>query len=233
MAVAAPVQADGAKSEDERSAMAGRFALTCTPEVLGRHFDLGTVDPFPPRPKILPMQPILVVLAGSEGRVEVWREGRHAQLARWGLTPSWFRSEETPPAMFAARAETVAEKSAFRGALRHRRCLIPATAFYRKRQTGASSGTLVEITLADTPVFAIAGLFEPYMAHDGSEIDTAAILTAPAGPTLTGLGDRMPVIVDPADYGRWLDCRAHGPGDVADILDAPVPGRLSFDSAGG
>ncbi|MCQ0988387.1 SOS response-associated peptidase [Jiella marina] len=211
--------------------MAGRFALTCSPEVLAEHFGLKEIDPFPPRPRILPTQPILVVLAGSEGRVEVWREGRHAQLARWGLTPSWYRGEDTPPVMFAARAETVAEKNAFRGALRHRRCLVPATAFHRKRQAGEGAGKLLEISLAGAQVFAIAGLFEPYMAGDGSEIDTAAILTAPAGPELHGLGERRPVIVDPGDYERWLDCRTNGPDDIGDILDAPIAGRLSFAAA--
>ncbi|NDW06651.1 SOS response-associated peptidase [Jiella pacifica] len=198
--------------------MPGRFALTATPETVARCFGLQRIDDFPPRPAILPTQPIMVVLGGREERAEAFADGPAAQLVRWGLIPGWFKASGRLPAMFNAPAETAAGNPAFRGAMRHRRCLVPATAFYRR--TGGKSRTepLSRFTLEDLPVFAMAGLMEPYMAADGSEIDTAAILTAHALASDVGQVDRLPVIVRPADFGRWLDCRGNGPGDVADLL---------------
>ena len=67
----------------------------------------------------------------------------------------------------------------------------------------------------------MAGLMETYLAPDGSEIDTAALLTAPAQATDRAVVDRLPVVIGPEDFGRWLDCRGYGPGDIADLLAAP------------
>mgnify|MGYP003646759180 CR=1 FL=1 len=198
--------------------MPGRFALTASPQTVARCFGLPAIDDFPPRPAILPTQPIMVVLGGRSERAEAFAEGPAAQLVRWGLIPGWFKASERLPALFNASAETVADNPAFRGALRHRRCLVPATAFYRRTGGKSRTGPLSCFTLEDLPVFAMAGLMEPYMAPDGSEIDTAAILTAPAGPQDDGLVDRLPVIVQPKDFGRWLDCRGEAPADVADLL---------------
>lgn len=198
--------------------MPGRFALTAKPEDVARGFGLAAIDAFPPRPLILPTQPVMVVLAGTEGRVEAFAEGPSAQLVRWGLIPGWFKADGRLPAMFNAPAETAADNPAFRGSLRHRRCLVPATAFYRRTGGKSRTGPLSRFTIEDLPVFAMAGLMEPYMASNGSEIDTAAILTAPTHASDTGLVDRLPVIVRPKHFDRWLDCRGHGPGDVADLL---------------
>ena len=210
--------------------MVGRFALTASPDDVARRFTLATIDPFPPRPLILPTQPVMVVLAGSEGRTEAFLPGRAALLVRWGLIPGWFRGEEQLPALFNARAETVHDNAAFRGALRHRRCLVPASAVLRRLDPAPrdaatpkrrEAGGVRRLTMADAPVFAMAGLMETYLAPDGSEIDTAAILTAPAQAPDRAVIDRLPVVIASEDYGRWLDCRNCGPGDIADLLAAP------------
>ena len=201
--------------------MAGRFSLTASPQEVAEYFGLAAIDGFPPRPLILPTQPIMVVLAGREGRVETYQEGREATLVRWGLIPGWFRGEEQLPALFNARAETAHENAAFRGALRHRRCLVPASAFFRRIGGRDEAGALRRFCVADEPVFGFAGVMESYMAPDGSEIDTAAILTGPTHPDDCALVDRFPVIVARRDFGRWLDCRSYEPGGVSDLLAAP------------
>ncbi len=197
--------------------MPGRFALTAAPEAVARHFGLTAIDDFPPRPLILPTQPIMVVLAGREGRAEAFTDGPAAQLVRWGLIPGWFKKTDRLPAMFNAPAETAADNAAFRGALRHRRCLVPATAFYRRTGGKARTGPLTRFTIEELPLFAMAGLMEPYMAPDGSEIDTAAILTVPAKASDAGFIDRLPVILRREDFSRWLNCRDHDPSDVTDL----------------
>ncbi|MBP0614268.1 SOS response-associated peptidase [Jiella mangrovi] len=216
--------------------MVGRFALEALPEEVAGLFGLAAIDGFPPRPAILPTQPILVVIAGSEGRFDASHTGRAAMLVRWGLIPGWFRGEDALPALFNARAETAAENAAFRGALRHRRCLVPASSFFRKtgrggRDAKARGGQLDRFFLPGEPVFAMAALMESYMAPDGSEIDTAAILTAPARLPDLDVIDRLPVIISKDGVSRWLDCRSHGPGDIADLLVAPDLSSLAIDAS--
>ena len=217
--------------------MAGRFALTAAPEDVATRFGLAAVEAFPPRPLILPTQPIMVILAGSEGRPDGFREGRSSLLVRWGLIPGWFRGDAALPALFNARAETAHDNAAFRGALRHRRCLVPASAFFRRsggdgEGGGAAKGPMRSFHLADEPVFAMAGLMETYMAPDGSEIDTAAILTAPTRNEDRALVDRLPVTLAPKGFARWLDCRGFTPDEVGDLLVAPEVDDFNVETVG-
>ena len=202
--------------------MCGRFALTASPADVAARFGIGPLEPFPPRPLILPTQPILVVLGGADARFGGSRAGRQGQLARWGLIPAWVKDPSAMPLLFNARAETAADRNAFRGALRHRRCLIPATGFHAPRRGGEGRGEPVFIRPREGGVIAFAGLFEPYMAGDGSEIDTAAILTTAANNALAPHHDRMPAVIPEEDFARWLNCRAHEPAAVADLL-TPAP----------
>ena len=94
------------------------------PEVLAEHFELPEVPWFEPRYNIAPTQPVAVVRAGSEGG------GRELSMLRWSLIPSWADDPAIGNRMINARAETVAEKPAYRSAFRHRRCLVPADGFY-------------------------------------------------------------------------------------------------------
>lgn len=203
--------------------MPGRFSLAASPKAVARHFALDRLDPFPPRGDIAPTQPVLVVRGGEPH--EIARGSlRVAFLARWGLIPGWAKDPANLPLLFAARAETAGERAAFRGALRHRRCLLPATAFFaRAPGTDPRRPRTLFRSPGDEPL-AFAALWEPFMAPDGSEIDTAAMLTVPAGEGFRGLADRVPAVVAPADFERWLGCRDHAPADVAALLRAPPPG---------
>ncbi|WAJ26605.1 SOS response-associated peptidase [Antarcticirhabdus aurantiaca] len=204
--------------------MTKRFALTHAPHDVADALRLGALDPFPPRYNIAPTQPVLLVF-GDRSRVYDRAEPpvRRAMLARWGFIPGWAKDPADVPLLVNARCETAGERPAFRGALRHRRCLLPASAFYLWREAGTPRSTPFLVRPRDGRVLALAGLFETFMAADGSEIDTVLILTREASRPLASIADRVPIAVSSGDQERWLDCGTAEPGDVADILARPAP----------
>lgn len=205
--------------------MCGRFALTATPEdVFETMGALGDED-FPARYNIAPTQPVLIVMASERREPGSNLPERRAFLARWGFLPGWAKDPGDFPLLINARAETAADKASFRAAMRHRRVLIPATGFYEWRQPPKDSGVKPQafwIRPRSGGVIAFAGLMETWASPNGSEIDTAAILTTRANVALRALHERMPVVVERQDFGRWLDCRAQEPRDVAELM-RPAP----------
>ncbi|OJF92891.1 SOS response-associated peptidase [Pararhizobium antarcticum] len=201
--------------------MCGRYALTATPEELVELFALLKVDGFPARYNIAPTQPILIVLAGERAAPGSNLPERKAMLVRWGLTPSWVKDPRDFPLLINARAETAAQKASFKAAMRHRRILVPVSGFYEWHRPPKDSGEPAQaywIRPRKGGVVAFAGLMETWASADGSEIDTAAILTIAANATISAIHDRMPVVIKPEDFSRWLDCRTQEPRDVADLL---------------
>jgi putative SOS response-associated peptidase YedK len=201
-------------------AMCGRFALSAMPRELQEAFGLMQVEDFPPRYNIAPTQPILVVINGPvqpEGSNE---PRRRALLVRWGLLPGWVKDPKDFPLLINARAESAADKAAFRAAMRHRRILIPASGFYEWRRASGrkSKPQAYWIRPRNGGIVAFGGLMETYMSADGSELDTAAILTTAANDSLASIHDRMPVVIEEKDRNRWLDTAATEPRDVADLL---------------
>lgn len=203
--------------------MCGRFSLLQSPDDVEAFFSLTGIDDFPPRYNIAPTQPVLVVVAGMPREPGSNRSDREAHLARWGLLPSWVKDPRDFPLLINARAETAAEKASFRAAMRHRRALIPASGFYewrRDKATGQSQAYWIRPAAGG--VVGFGALAETWNSPDGSELDTAAILTTRASPSIAFIHDRMPVTIMPEDFARWLDCRTQEPRDVADLL-APAP----------
>nr|WP_206453562.1 SOS response-associated peptidase [Aurantimonas marina] len=200
--------------------MCGRFTLTATPETIAEMLALAEIESFPPRYNIAPTQPILIVLGGQADRPEANSPNRMAVLARWGFIPSWVKDWRSFPLLFNARAETAAEKNSFRAAMRYRRCLIPTSGFYEWRRRGKAKSEAYFLRPGDGAPFCFAGLAETWLGADGSEVDTAAILTTAANRRIAPIHERMPVVVNPADYARWLNCRDNDPSSVADILQA-------------
>ena len=128
---------------------------------------------------------------------------REAALLRWGLVPSW--AKDARVGLINARAEEVATKPAFRVALKKRRCLVPADAYYEWRQTGAKTKQPYAIALASGEPIAFAGLWESWRDAGGDALETFTILTTAANERLASIHDCMPVIVERKDYDRWLD----------------------------
>jgi putative SOS response-associated peptidase YedK len=160
----------------------------------------GTVNPLPNIParyNIAPTLPVLTV------RRNPTTGDRSLDLLRWGLIPHWAKDAKGGPQMINARAESLGEKPAFRGALAQRRCLIPADGFYEWQQDKAPKQPFL-ITLSEGGPFCFAGLWENWRQPDGVWLRSCAIITTRATPALHFLHHRMPVILDPADYGLWL-----------------------------
>ncbi len=196
--------------------MCGRFLLKAAPEELQALFGyLDAVD-FPPRYNIAPTQPIAIV------RME--NGARRFALVRWGLVPSWVKDPRTFGLLINARSESADTNGAFKGALTYRRCLVPASGFYEWRKDPADPGKKRQpfyVRPRRGGVLALAGLWESWLGADGSEIDTGCILTTAANDTVAPVHDRMPVIVAPGDFDRWLTS-----SDPVRDLMAPAPGDL-------
>lgn len=183
--------------------------------------DLLELEGFPARYDIAPTQPILIVMSGERQRPGSNLPDRRALLVRWGFTPSWVKNPREFPLLINARAETAVDKASFRAAMRHRRVLIPASGFYEWRRPSKESGEKPQpywIRPRRGGVIVFAGLMETWSSPDGSEVDTGAILTSAANKTMSPIHDRMPVVIKPEDFSRWLDCKTQEPRHVLDLL---------------
>lgn len=176
--------------------MCGRYALIISGRTLAEHFDLPSEPEMAPRFNIAPTQRVPVVRSGAAAAREL------AQL-KWGLVPFWAKDPALGARMINARSETAAEKPAFRRAMRLRRCLVPASAFYEWRRE-AGGKTPWAIRFVDGRPFAFAGLWESWGGGEDEPLETCTILTTSPNPVVAPLHDRMPVILDPGDYDEWL-----------------------------
>jgi len=113
--------------------MCSRYSLTSPPEAVRSYFGYSNEAMFPPRYNIAPTQPVAIVIEPPGGK-------RELILVRWGLIPSWVKDPAQYATLINARSETAAEKPSFRGAMRHRRCLVPADGFYEWRSARAAGG---------------------------------------------------------------------------------------------
>lgn len=185
--------------------MCGRFTLRSSPDVLAEQFDIDAFEPYAARYNIAPTQPVFAVIRADDRRV--------GHFLRWGLLPSWAKDPRIGSPMINARAETVAEKPSFRAAFRRRRCLIPADGYYEWAATPAGKQAWF-IHRPDDACFAFAGLWE-HWEHDGTVIESCAILTCAANARLSAIHDRMPVVIEPADYTLWLASEQAAPAPSA------------------
>lgn len=203
--------------------MCGRFALTHQPQAV--EDALGApVEPFPPRYNIAPTQPILIVAPGPMHMPGSNLPERQSMLVRWGFIPGWVKDVKQFPLLINARSETADTKASFRAAMRHRRVLIPVSGFYEWKGTGRKNAQPHWVWPKGGGVIAFGGLMESYAEPGGSEIDTAAILTTAANSQIAHIHERMPVVVRPEHFDRWLDCVRNEPRDVADIMAPVEPG---------
>jgi len=189
--------------------------LTTPVEQIAELFRITEASSLTPRYNIPPSQQILAV------RNRPGHEGREMVSLRWGLIPSWSRDAAIGDRLANARAETAAEKPSFRQALRQRRCLIPADGFYEWKKSGGRKEPYY-VRLRDGGLFAFAGLWERWRGDEADPLETCSILTTDANDLLRPIHDRMPVILDPADYGPWLDPDLHNP-EVVQALLRPFP----------
>ena len=199
--------------------MCGRFVITSPPVAIRDVFGYAEQPNFPPRYNIAPTQPVPVVIL-DQGT-------RHFRLMRWGLMPAWVKDPRKFTLLINARSETVQEKPAFRNAIRRRRCLIPADGYY-EWHVSADRKRPYFIYRADRKPFGFAGLAETWVGPNGEEVDTVAIVTAPATPDLAVLHHRVPVTIAPDAFEPWLDCSSDSAEGVMALLRGPEEGEFAW-----
>jgi putative SOS response-associated peptidase YedK len=191
--------------------MCGRYTLIASAEAIRLLFELPAFDErlVVPRYNIAPTQPIAVVRQGPKGRELI--------PVRWGLIPWWAKDLKTLPLMINARAEGIEEKPAYRDAFKYRRCLVPASGFYEWQARERGPKQPYAVRPADDAPIAFAGLWETWHGADGSEIDSAVIVTTDANALLMPIHERMPVVLEPEDFETWLSPRTT-PEEAAALL---------------
>ncbi len=199
--------------------MCGRFVLRASPEAMMTLFDLAEAPLLAPRYNIAPTQPVAIVRVDPDRSLMVpQREWTHVV---WGLIPGWAKDPSIGARMINARSETAAEKPSFRAAMKYRRCLVPTDGFYEWMKVPGGKQPMF-IHRPDHAPFAIAGLWERWTSPDGSLIESCTLLTTEPNAMMAGIHNRMPVILDPADYEMWLDA-GHVKPDAAQHLLRPCP----------
>jgi len=172
-----------------------------------------------PRYNIAPEQPIPVVRNDAMGE-------RRLDLVRWGLVPSWSKGPDRRYSMINARAESIAEKPAFRAALRYRRCLVPASGFYEWRPTGRGHKQPFVIRRADRGLLMFAGVWEQWMDPHGNELESCSIVVTEANEAVRPVHDRMPVILEEPNLAYWLDRGHQHTDDLVPLLKPSNPQDL-------
>lgn len=177
--------------------MCGRYVVAYDPQTLVSGFSVVRAPPFPRRWNVAPQSEVPVVHDTREGE-------RVATLMRWGLLPHWAKDASIAHKLNNARAESVFDKPSFRQAIRRRRCLLPASGFYEWQPTPSGKQPWVVTPRGPLP-FAMAGLFEAWRPDASSEwVLTCCVLTTSANALMAPIHDRMPVMLAPADWDRWL-----------------------------
>ena len=200
--------------------MCARFNLRTPLTVLAQRFlfDLPPDVLVAPRYNIAPTQTVAVV------RQPAVSAKRELALLHWGLIPSWAKDAKIAASLINARSETLAEKPAFRTALARRRCLVLADGFYEWKKEGKQKLPYC-FQLANQQPFAFAGLWERWRGPQGSDgppLESCTIVTTTANDLCRPIHERMPVILEPADYDLWLDPAVNDSQRLLPLL-APFP----------
>ncbi|MEW6086567.1 MAG: SOS response-associated peptidase [Chloroflexota bacterium] len=195
--------------------MCGRFTLTVDPAEFQDKFGNFTFpNKFAPRFNIAPTQPVLAVPNNDKFK---------ADFFVWGLIPMWAKDPSIGNRLINARGETVAEKPSFRGSLKYKRCLIFADGFYEwKTLPGKKTKTPFYIHMKDRKPFAFAGLWDTWNSSNGSLIRSCTLITTEPNELMAMIHDRMPVILHPRDYAKWLEPSAQTPDQVLPLIK-PFP----------
>lgn len=188
--------------------MCGRFSLTVNEAELNEFFETAGGDaPYEARYNCAPTQMLAVITN---------EKPRQLSYFRWGLIPGWAKDPSIGNKMINARAETITEKPSYRTALRARRCLVPADAFYEWKQNGDK--VPYRIYLKNSRLLAFAGLWDRWRTPDGNEISSFTIITTGANRFMQPIHNRMPVILRREDEQLWL-----GSDNAAELLELLRP----------
>ena len=179
--------------------MCGRYRLSRRKQVVEEYFDSAPMEhDWSPRYNIAPTQNVLIIRQNPKEPI------REMSLVRWGLIPSWANDSSAAARMINARSETAKIKPAFRDALRSRRCLIPADAFYEWKKIGKSKQPYC-FEVNEGELFGFAGIWDRWKNANGDAVETCSILTTTPNAVTAVVHDRMPVILEVDSHDLWLD----------------------------
>lgn len=183
--------------------MCGRLAVTLPNDAMAQLFDAAPANVLPdvPNYNVCPTVQISVVMSG-EAR-------RQMSPMRWGFIPRWYQKPNGGPLLINARAETLAEKPAFREACRARRCIIPSNGFYEWTKTAEDKRLPWYIYRSDGAPLAFAAVWQDWRQGD-TQLRTCAIVTTKANDPMAQIHHRMPVVLEPKDWAKWLGEEGHG-----------------------
>ncbi|HEX2036155.1 MAG TPA: SOS response-associated peptidase [Chloroflexota bacterium] len=208
--------------------MCGRYTLTVDLRDIAERFGVAADQEAPagadpalaagPRYNIAPTQLVITVAANG---------ARHVEPMRWGLIPSWAKDPKIGSRLINARAETLAEKPAFRSALRRRRCLLPSDSFYEWATVpGSKAKRPMRVRLKSGEVYAFAGLWDEWTPPEGGPaVRSCTIVTTEPNELMATFHHRMPVILSPQAEAAWLDPRISDPSQLVPLL-RPYPADL-------
>lgn len=199
--------------------MCGRYTSKKNPVDIAEEFHAANLVPGDRRPdyNVAPTREVPVVRARLPEDGAAAAEDRELVPMRWGLVPFWAKDPKTGGRMFNARVETVTTKPAYRTAVRRRRCIVPADGYYEWKKLDGGKKQPYYMTSQDGTSLAFAGLWETW-GEGEDRLRTFTILTAPAAGHLEEIHDRMPFLLPPAAWQRWLDPAVE---DVQAILEHP------------
>lgn len=210
--------------------MCGRYTLTTPGEIIAEIFDLAAPPELPAHYNVAPTQEVAAVRVDEPGGE------RRLVILRWGLVPHWADDPAIGNRMINARAETAAEKPAFRSSFKAKRCLVVADGFYEWQKVSGGTKQPWYFRLASGEPFAFAGLWAVWGKGEGDPIETCTVLTTDANELVRKVHPRMPVILAPEHWDLWLDPSVGdrerleavlGPYDPARMIAFPVSTRVN------
>lgn len=201
--------------------MCGRMANMLPPQAMAQLFGAVPANDLPETPNfnVCPTTQIHVVSATDQRRLI---------SMRWGFLPHWYKAPNDGPLLINARAETIAEKPAFRAACRERRCLIPTSGFYEWTKDADGNRLPWYVTPRDGAPMVMAGIWQAW-GQGEEQINTCAIVTTQATGEMAEIHHRVPVMVAPDQFGLWLGEEGKG---AATLLQSPSEGYLQMHRVG-
>lgn len=177
--------------------MCGRFAVTLPNDAMAQLFNARPANDLPvvPNFNVCPTNAVHVVRGGADGR--------QLDPMRWGFIPHWYKTETGGPLLINARAETLAEKPAFRAACRDRRSIVVGSGFYEWTKTPDGARLPWYFHRRDGAPIAFAGVWQSWGPAE-APLTTCAIVTTDANQRLSAIHHRMPLILEPDDWPLWL-----------------------------
>ncbi len=173
-----------------------RYSITTNADQVAQRFAVDVPEGYKPHFNAAPTHLLPIITQDSQTGISFFY---------WGAPPSWANKKALGEKIINTRVEMVSEKLVLRKKMRERRCLIPADGFYQWKRTGKRTNIPYRFTLKDKSMFSLAGLWEEYEDEKEAMFHTFTIFTTASNESVDGIGERMPVILNPELEKRWLN----------------------------